>query len=173
MSASIHRPRWRRLRRLLGKVTFATVGSLAATSSAAVVADPPDQAPPDDDAVPAPLARTAHGTRLAATAHDLAIRLESMGPLAATHAACTWALAPAAAQRLAVAEALTWVFPLVGDSLILDHLSRDPGAAVRAATARAAWARRAAGGDPGVLARLAHDPDDDVAEVARLALRDR
>ena len=56
-------------------------------------------------------------------------------------------------------------FPLVGDALVIDHLSRDADPQVRAASARAAWARRP-GGDPGVLARLSADPDPEVREVA-------
>ncbi len=179
------RPRWRRLRRLIGKLTFATAGTLATTPAAALAALPPDHAPDDDDDDddPVAVALAAIGghlpdhvdpeRRAAAIAQALAIALAQATPLEATHAACAWALAPESEQRLAIAAAMAWVFPLVGDGLVLDHLARDPAPAIRAAAARAAWARRASGGDPGVLARLADDPDPAVAEVARLALRDR
>ncbi|MCE9576377.1 MAG: hypothetical protein K8W52_24730 [Deltaproteobacteria bacterium] len=177
------RPRWRRLRRLLGKLTFATAGTFAATPAAALTALPPDHAPDDDgDDDPVAAALAAIGGHLpghieverrpAATAQALAIALAQATPLDATHAACGWATAASGEQRRAVAEALAWVFPLVGDGLILDHLARDPDPAIRAAAARAAWARRASGGDPGVLKRLADDSVPEVAEVARLALRE-
>ena len=42
----------------------------------------------------------------------------------------------------AVARSLEWMFPLLGDSIIIDHLSRDADPEIRAATARAAWIRR-------------------------------
>jgi hypothetical protein len=87
-------------------------------------------------------------------------------PLSATHLAASWSLAADPLRRLAVAHALEWVFPLVGDALVIDHLSRDPDPAVRVAAARAAWARRHTGGDLGVLARLSHDPDPAVRAVA-------
>lgn len=92
-----------------------------------------------------------------------------MRQLAATHLATTWSLSDDGLRRLAVAHALEWTFPLVGDALVIDHLSRDRDPAIRAAAARAAWARRHAGGDPGVLARLRHDPDPGVRAVAESA----
>jgi hypothetical protein len=52
---------------------------------------------------------------------------------------------------------------------VIDHLSRDDDPAIRAAAARAAWARRQTGGDTGVLARLSHDPDPQVRAVAASA----
>ena len=76
-------------------------------------------------------------------------------------------------RRLALAHSLEWSFPLVGDEVVLDHLSRDPEPAVRIAIARAAWARRSGDADTGVLARLADDPDPDVRAVAVMPSADR
>jgi len=105
----------------------------------------------------------------AALGRSLALALGELRPLTATHLAASWCLSDDPVRRLAVAHALEWTFPLVGDALIVDHLSRDADPAIRVASARAAWARRAAGGDPGVLARLAGDPDPEVREVATQA----
>jgi hypothetical protein len=52
---------------------------------------------------------------------------------------------------------------------VIDHLSHDGDPAIRAAVARAAWARRHTGGDLGVLARLSADPDPVVRAVATSA----
>lgn len=101
----------------------------------------------------------------AALGRSLALALGELRPLTATHLAATWSLSDDPLRRLAVAHALEWTFPLVGDALVIDHLSRDADPQVRAASARAAWARRP-GGDPGVLARLSLDPDPEVREVA-------
>ena len=99
----------------------------------------------------------------------LAQALGELRPLAATHLATTWALSDDPLRRGAIASALEWVFPLLGDGVILDHLSHDPDPAIRVAVARAAWARRTTGGDLGVLARLAADPDLRVSTVAQRA----
>ena len=96
----------------------------------------------------------------------LALALSEMRPLGATQLASSWALSEVPMRRLAVAHALEWTFKLVGDDLIIDHLSRDDDPQIRREAARAAWVRRAAGGDPGVLARLADDPDPAVRAVA-------
>lgn len=99
----------------------------------------------------------------------LALALSEMRPLGATQLASSWALSEVPMRRLAVAHALEWTFKLVGDDLIIDHLSRDDDPTIRREAARAAWVRRAAGGDPGVLARLAEDPDPAVRAVAARA----
>lgn len=104
----------------------------------------------------------------AALGRSLALALGELRPLTATHLAATWSLSSDPLRRLAVAHALEWTFPLVGDALVIDHLSRDADPQVRAASARAAWARRP-GGDPGVLARLSLDPDPQVREAATSA----
>ncbi len=105
----------------------------------------------------------------AALGRGLAIALGELRPLSATQLAATWSLSRDPVRRLAVGIALEWTFPLVGDALVIDHLSRDPDPAVRAAAARAAWTRRPSGGDPGVLARLIEDPDPEVRAVAAAA----
>lgn len=152
------------LRRLFGKLAFTTIGTAAAPAAAVHDVDDVDAAlevigADDPDAV--------H------SGHALAILLERMHPLSATRTAATAAMSPRAEVRIAVGEALTWAFTLVGDDVVIDHLSRDPVAAVRFAAARAAHARRAAGGDPGVLDRLVDDPDPAVRQAAALALHGR
>lgn len=97
---------------------------------------------------------------------NLAIALQRMEPIEATHITSAWALSPDPMRRIGVARALEWQFPLVGDRVVIDHLSRDPDPAIRVACARAAWVRRATGGDPGVLDRLAMDVDPAVRAVA-------
>lgn len=100
----------------------------------------------------------------AALGRSLALALDRMRPLSATQIASTWALSGDQLRRLAVVHALEWTFPLVGDDVILDHLSRDPDPVIRTATARAAWARRTTGAE--VLDRLRDDPDPEVRAVA-------
>ena len=101
----------------------------------------------------------------------LALALGRLRPLEATHLASSWALADDPVRRSAVANALEWMFPLVGDDLVLDHLSRDRDPKIRFACARAAWVRRSTGGDHGVLDRLADDPDPEVRAIAIKARR--
>lgn len=104
-----------------------------------------------------------------ALGRSLALALAEVRPLSATYLAASWSLSGDPLRRLAVANALEWTFPLVGDALMIDHLSHDGDPAIRVAVARAAWARRATGGDPGVLARLSQDPDPVVRAVASSA----
>jgi len=104
-----------------------------------------------------------------ALGRGLALALGEMRPLAATQLAATWSTSPDDLRRLALANALEWTFKLVGDGLVIDQLSRDADPAIRAAAARAAWIRRASGGDLGVLDRLADDPDPQVRSVALAA----
>lgn len=104
-----------------------------------------------------------------ALGRGLALALGEMRPLAATQLAATWSTSPDDLRRLALANALEWTFKLVGDGLVIDQLSRDADPAIRAAAARAAWIRRASGGDLGVLDRLAEDPDPVVRSVALAA----
>jgi hypothetical protein len=100
---------------------------------------------------------------------QLARTLENQPALEATHLASTWALSDDTLRRLAIASALEWNFRLVGDDVVLDHLSRDRDPSVRGAVARAAWIRRTRGADVGILARLADDPDPDVRAIATRA----
>ena len=102
---------------------------------------------------------------------SLAQALTEVSPLHATQLATTWAVSDDPLRRAAVARALEWTFPLLGDSVIIDHLSRDPDPMIRAASAQAAWIRRASGGDAGVLERLATDADPDVRSIALRARR--
>lgn len=149
--------------RLLSKLAI-----LAATASPAL-------ASPNDRVIPDPLLvcdgfidaeQVDRRDAAALLGRNLAIALDRMEPLEATHIVSTWALSPDPLRRIGVARALEWQFPLVGDAVVLDHLSRDPDPAIRVACARAAWIRRATGGDPGVLDRLAHDLDPAVRAVA-------
>ena len=97
---------------------------------------------------------------------QLAQALAEQPPLEATHLASTWALSEDSLRRGAIAHALEWVFPLLGDDLVLDHLSRDPDPAIRRAVARAAWARRPTVG-PAIVDRLTSDSDAEVRAIAR------
>ncbi len=152
------------LRRLLSKLTVLALASSPAANAAAT-ADACDECSDD--------ARIDHEqvdprTAAAMLGRSLANALGEMRPLAATHLASTWALSEDPLRRAAIAHALEWTFPLLGDADIIEHLSYERDPHIRAACARAAWARRASGGDPGVLARLARDPD---AEVRAIAVR--
>ena len=80
------------------------------------------------------------------------------------------ALSPRVQVRRALGEALTWIFALGGDDVIIDHLSRDEDVEVRFAAVRAAHARLASRGDHAVLHRLCTDPSSFVGHAALLAL---
>jgi hypothetical protein len=152
------------LQRLLSKLAI-----LAATASPALAA-PDSPSVPDPSLICDGVIEAEHVDRRDAAAllgRNLAIALERMRPVEATYVASCWAVSPDPLRKVGVARALEWSFPLVGDALIIDHLSREPDPAIRAACARAAWIRRATGGDPGVLDRLADDPDEDVRAIAR------
>jgi hypothetical protein len=148
------------LGRLLARLT-----ALALTTTPAAAAEPLEEcdAPIDDELLPADAAARALG-------RGLAVALHEMRPIVATQLAATWSLSPDPVRRLALGLALEWSFRLVGDSLVIDHLSRDVDPAIRIAAARAAWTRRATGGDAGVLERLAEDPDPEVRAVARIGV---
>ncbi len=78
----------------------------------------------------------------AALGRTLAFAAEGLRPFEATELVATWASSDDPVRRLAVAHALEWAFPLVGDALALEHLSRDADPLVRGAAARAARVRR-------------------------------
>jgi hypothetical protein len=163
------------LRRLLSHLLFAGAG-VAALPSAASATELDSTADSDDvieDVVDAALDLAGEPGDPVAGGHALAVLLEHMHPLDAMRTAATAAMSSRAEVRCALGEALTWVFPLVGDSVVIDHLSHDPEGAVRFAAARAAFARRAGGGDDGTLTRLTADPDPRVANAAILALGGR
>ncbi len=164
------------LRRLLSRLAALALSATSATSSAAAAAPPEARDAAgidvdDDDAdldASLPIDRE-HVDPADATlmlSRGLAHALGQLPPLHATQLATTWALSQDGLRRAAVARALEWTFPLLGDSIVLDHLSRDPDPAIRGACARAAWVRRATGGDPGVLDRLASDEDPEVRAIA-------
>jgi hypothetical protein len=161
-------PRPRPISRWLGRLTAATLGAASIGAAPPDVDDDPPGSivpdhPDDDDLDP----------RHVAAAHWLAVSLERMLPLAATNTACRWALSPDPELRATMAGALEWTFTLLGDRTIIEHLAHDPEPAVRAAAARAAWARHARGSADAVLARLAADEDPQVREIAQLAMRGR
>ena len=152
------------LQRLLSKLAI-----IAATASPALASSPADRVVPDPALICEGTIDAAHVDKRDAAAllgRNLAIALERMRPLDATYVASSWALSPDPLRRVGVARALEWAFPLVGDALVIDHLSRDGDPAIRSACARAAWIRRATGGDLGVLDRLADDPDEAVRAIA-------
>lgn len=101
---------------------------------------------------------------------QLARTLGEGKPLVATHLASTWALSEDPLRRIAIAHALEWAFPLVGDDVVLDHLASDSDPKVRAAVARAAWVRTPTLGTD-IVDRLSCDPDPDVRAIARRPAR--
>jgi hypothetical protein len=151
-------------RRLLSRLTTLAALSTASVPAADAAADTRDDCELDASLV---LDRGALDPRDAGLTlgRGLALALDEMRPITATHLAATWALSDDPVRRLALAHALEWVFPLVGDGMVLDHLSRDPDPAVRTAVARAASVRRRHG-DAAILSRLAGDPDPEVRAVA-------
>jgi hypothetical protein len=166
------------LRRLLSKLTVLALSAspLAANATsvrsvARVRATEPDPVDEDDDLdldsdVPIDREQVSGHQASVLLGRGLAIALSELPQLDAIHLGATWALSEDSVRREAIARSLEWMFPLVGDSVIIDHLSRDPDPAIRAACARAAWIRRTTGGDPGVLARLTHDADLEVRSIA-------
>lgn len=160
------------LRRLLSRLTAIALSTSPAMATAA--SDPPARRPCLEADLEAeleaelPIDRECLGPDAAAAAlgRGLALALTDFRPLSATHVVATWAMSEDRTRRLAIAHALEWSFPVVGDAVAIDHLSRDPDPAIRAAAARAAWFRRATGGDLGVLARLTDDPDPAVRAIA-------
>jgi len=153
-----------------GAIVAPGVGALsrvtAVEDDADVDADPGVDGEPDPPRASRPV-----DPREAAEAlgRSVALVLSRISPLSATEFATTWAGSDLPWRRLAVADSLAWRFHLVGDDVVIDHLSRDTDPEIRIAAGRAAWVRRATGGDDGVLERLAQDPDPEVRLVARLA----
>jgi hypothetical protein len=159
------------LRRLLARLT---VLALSTTATAATAAESRNEGPAecDEDLDPGLVIDRGHLDQADAgitLGRGLALALGELRPIAATQLASTWALSDDPVRRLAVANAMEWQFRLVGDDIVIDHLSRDTDPQIRMAAARAAWSRRAAGGDPGVLERLVNDPDPEVRAVAKSA----
>ena len=169
------------LRRLLSKLTALALTTSAVGATGAAGSSEPAEAfdviDTDDVDLDASLAidreHLDEHDAAAALGRHLAMALGELRPLSATHLAASWALSADPVRRLAVGHALEWRFALVGDGLVIDHLSRDADPAIRAASARAAWARRTVGGDLGVLDRLRSDPDPAVRAVAAAGVGSR
>lgn len=169
------------LRRLLAKLTVLALSASPLANAATVSKSNAPRIRIDDDDIDVdldldndtPIDREHVGEHDAAImlGRGLATALSELPALDAIHLASTWALSEDQVRRTAVARSLEWMFPLVGDSIIIDHLSRDADPEIRAASARAAWIRRPTGGDPGVLERLAHDIDPEVRSIALHARR--
>ena len=167
------------LRRLLSRLTVlvlsgAPVASASPTRDAPRVRSDDARSEDDDkDLDDTPIDREDVGRNEAAAllGRNVAMALSQLPPLDGIHLATSWAISEDPIRRAAIARALEWTFPLVADSVIIDHLSRDPDPTTRAAAARAAWVRRASGGDDGVLDRLVYDPDLEVRSIALRARR--
>ena len=110
-----------------------------------------------------------HEDTAAVIGRSLALTLSELSALEATHVASSWALSADRGRRAAVAQALGWVFPLLPDAQIIEHLAGDPDPRIRAACARAAWARRVSSPVGHVLVRLCADPDPEVRAIAARA----
>jgi hypothetical protein len=67
----------------------------------------------------------------AAAALGRSLALAEVRPLSATYLAASWSLSVDPLRRQAIAHALEWAFPLVGDALVIDHLSHDADPAIR------------------------------------------
>ena len=168
------------LHRLLSRLTVLVLSG-APVANAATARDAPrlrsDDARSDDaderDLDETPIDREQVGRNEAAAllGRNVAMALSQLPPLEGIHLATSWAISEDPIRRAAIARSLEWTFPLLGDWVIIDHLSRDPDPGTRAAAARAAWVRRASGGDDGVLDRLVHDPDLEVRSIALRARR--
>jgi hypothetical protein len=149
-----------RLRAILKSATLAALASTALGGATTAAAAPATEAPSMDDA-----------DDVESLAHKLAARLTELPAIDAVGATAELATSNDVHERLVLAGALAWVFPLASDDVLLSHLADDPDPKVRAAIARAAWARLAVVGDTGILRRLLGDADADVRSAAWLAVR--
>lgn len=149
------------LRHLVAKLTVLALATGAATTAHASITV--DATPELDASLTLDRGHLDADDAAATLGRSLALALVGMRPLSATHLVATWALSDEPVRRHAVACALEWTFPLVGDVEAIEHLARDPDPTIRAAVARAAWMRRT----PHVLHRLVTDPDPYVRDIAR------
>ncbi|MEO6776468.1 MAG: hypothetical protein ABI467_26220 [Kofleriaceae bacterium] len=163
------------LRRLLSRLTVLVLSgtpvAYAATAPNAPRLRGDDLDDQDLDETPIDREEVGRNEAAALLGRNMAMALSQLPALDAIHLATSWAISEDPIRRAAIARSLEWTFPLLADSVIIEHLSHDPDPATRAAAARAAWVRRASGGDEGVLDRLAHDPDLEVRSVALRARR--
>jgi CheY-like chemotaxis protein len=135
----------RRLRRLLANSLIAGAGIMGVPSDSDATTDDVDAldlSPGDEPGI-------GDEAQL-----SLAVQLERMDPFDATAFASTAALDSNIDVRHMLAEALTSTFPLVGDDIVLDHLSVDPDPGVRATAQRAAVARGLRRVDPAHALRV-------------------
>jgi len=140
---------------------------LALSGSPAVAAATPPASSSELDAdIPIDREHLDPSDAAAMLGRQLAHTLGDQSPLSAIHLASTWALSEDPLRRVAIAHALEWAFPLVGDDIVLDHLSHDADPKVRSAVARAAWVRRPHLGTD-IVDRLSADADVDVRAIAR------
>lgn len=153
------------LARLRAILKSATLAAIASTATATASTNP---APAATVEAPMPFEDT---DDVEALAHQLAARLVDLPPIEAVGASADLATSNDARERLVLAGALAWVFPLPSDDILLAHLADDPDPRVRAAIARAAWARMSVVGDTGILRRLLADSDPDVRAAAWHAVR--
>lgn len=151
------------LRRLLCQLTVVALSASGMTANAEP--SPSGQVDLDDDA-PIDRGQVAAADAVAVLGRNLAKALPAMRPLERTYLATSWAASSDRLRRAAIASALTWRFPLFGDQIVIEHLSRDDDAKIRAVAARAAWVRRATL-DSALLARLGADPDPAVRANAK------
>lgn len=100
--------------------------------------------------------------------------LERAEPIERTFIISSWCDCKSAAVRRAMAEALERDIPAIGTLWALETLGADPSPRVRAATVRAAAARRriAPARLGALLTKLAGDSDSDVRRTALVALSD-
>jgi hypothetical protein len=148
------------LRHLLAKLTVLALATGAATGHAATTVD----STPELDASLVLDRGQLDAHDVASTlGRSLALALTGMRPLSATHVVATWSLSDDPVRRHAVACALEWPFPVVGDAVAIEHLASDPDPSIRAAVARAAWMRS----HTQVLDRLTADADGYVRDIAR------
>jgi hypothetical protein len=149
-----------RLRAILKTATLAAIASTAFATTPTAAAAPVAEATPMTDI-----------EDVESLAHQLAARLTELPPIEAVGASAELATSGDIHERLVLAGALAWVFPLASDDILLAHLADDPDPRVRAAIARAAWARLPVVGDTGILRRLLGDADPEVRAAAWLAVR--
>jgi len=149
-----------RLRAILSRVTIAAAVTAVPATAAARAGEPSDRARPGD----ADLADDE------ALGRALAQRLVELPPGEAITAAAELALSPEIRERVVLATALASEFPLGADDVLIDHLATDDAPAVRAASARAAWARLRRD-ETDVLHRLLGDHDPEVRAAAWQAVR--
>ena len=155
-----------RLRTILESVTLAAVATTGAVAASPSLASAATLVP-----APAPADAAPADASLDELAHRLAACLTDLPPLVAAGATAELAMSPDVADRAVLAQALAWIFPLPTDDVLIDHLADDPAPQVRAAVARAAWTRRTALGDTGIVRRLLGDADPEVRAAAWLAVK--